>query len=237
MRALGEGTRESLRLLGRGVRQALRIAKAFMVQIMAWSAPIELRPSAADLAISNACLRLASPSIERPLRVVTWLADEKILFAAATAFWAVTRFGLSRSLRREADQMLCSVLIASAIPYLCKRLVRRERPNRTLVRRYDTRAPRLANAWDSFPSGHALHLSAIGASAQRLLPQHWRPALWSGFAVLAATRVMLLANYPSDVVAGFGMGALINKAVVAMFGRAERATAERAAASAPLQPY
>jgi membrane-associated phospholipid phosphatase len=215
----------------------LRVAKAFMVQIMAWSAPIELRPSAADMAISNACLRLASPSVERPLRVVTWLADEKILLAAATAFWAMTRFGPSRPLRREADQMLCSVLIAGAIPHICERLVRRERPNRALARRYDTRVPRLGNAWDSFPSGHAMHLSAIGASAQRLLPQRWRPALWSGFAALAATRVMLLTHYPSDVVAGFGIGALINKAVVAMFGRAERAAAERAAASAPLQPY
>jgi membrane-associated phospholipid phosphatase len=234
---LGKGTRESLRLLGRGVRQALRIAKAFMVQIIARSAPIKLRPSAADLAISNACLRLASPSVERPLHVVAWLADEKIMLAAATAFWAVTRFGPSRPLRGEADQMLCSVLIAGAIRHLCKRLVHRERPNRALARRHDTRVPRLGNAWDSFPSGHAMHLSAIGASAQRLLPRRWRPALWSGFAALAATRIMRLAHYPSDVIAGLGMGALINKAVVAMFGRAERAAAERAAASAPLQPY
>jgi hypothetical protein len=98
----------------------LRIAKAFMVQIMARSAPIELRPSAADLAISNAWLRLTSPSIEHPLRVVAWLADEKTMLAAATAFWAMTRFGPSRPLQREADQMLCSVLIAGAIRHLCK---------------------------------------------------------------------------------------------------------------------
>jgi hypothetical protein len=120
MQALGKGTRESLRLLGRGVRQAWRIAKASMVQIMARSAPIKLRPSAADLAISNACLRLTSPSIERPLRVVAWRADEKTMLAAATAFWAMTRFGPSRPLQREADQMLCSVLIAGAIRHLCK---------------------------------------------------------------------------------------------------------------------
>jgi hypothetical protein len=77
---------------------------------MSWSAPIKLRAFAADLAISRACLRAASPAVERPLRVVTWLADERILLGAATVFWSATRLSGSRALRREADQMLCSVL-------------------------------------------------------------------------------------------------------------------------------
>ena len=149
---------------------------------MSWSAPIKLRPLAADVAISRTCLRVTSPAVERPLRVVTWLADEKIMLGAVGAFWAATRFSPSRPLRREADQMLCSVLIAGALPHLFKYLVRRERPNRALVRRRNTRVPRLGNAWDSFPSGHAMHLSAIAASAQRLVPKPpaarraWRPA-------------------------------------------------------------
>ena len=66
-------------------------------------------------------------------------------------------FERSRPLRHEADAMLCSVLIAGAVSDLFKYLVRRERPNRTLVRRHDTRVPRLGNAWHSFPSGHATH--------------------------------------------------------------------------------
>jgi undecaprenyl-diphosphatase len=174
------------------------------------------------VAISRACLRVASPQVERPLRVITWLADEKILLGAVTAFWAVTRFSGSQPLRREADQMLCSVMIAGVAPDLFKYLVRRERPNRALVRRHDTRVPRLGNAWDSFPSGHAMHLSAIAASAHRLVPRRWRTTLWSALGALAATRVVLLAHYPSDVAAGWGLGALINKAVGAAFGGAER---------------
>jgi undecaprenyl-diphosphatase len=204
---------------------------------MSWSAPIQLRPFAADVAISRACLRVASPAVERPLRVVTWLADEKIMLGAVGIFWAATRFSPSRSLRREADQMLCSVLIAGLVPDLYKYLVRRERPNRALVRRHDTRVPRLGNAWDSFPSGHAVHLGAIAASAQRLVPRRWRTTLWSALGGLAATRVMLLAHYPSDVVAGWGLGALINRAVGAVFGKAERATSKNIAAATPLQPY
>jgi len=143
----------------------------------------------------------------------------------------------SRPLRREADAMLCSVLIAGAMPDLFKYLVRRERPNRTLVRRHDTRVPRLGNAWDSFPSGHAMHLSAIAVSAQRLVPRRWRAALWSGLGALAATRVMLPAHYPSDVLAGWGIGALINKAVCSAFARAEQAASKNIAAATPLQPY
>lgn len=204
---------------------------------MAWSAPIKLRPFATDVAISRACLRAASPAVERPLRVVTWLADEKIMLAAVGVFWAATRFSASRPLRREADQMLCSVMIAGVVPDLFKYLVRRERPNHALVRRHDTRVPRLGNPWDSFPSGHAMHLSAIAASAQRLVPRRWRAPLLGGLGALAATRVMLLAHYPSDVIAGWGIGALISKAVGAAVGRAERSTSEKVAAATPLQPY
>src|SRR5262249_14005610 len=144
---------------------------------MAWSAPIKLRPLAADVAISRACLRVASPPVARPLRVVTWLADEKIMLGAVGVFWAATRFSPSRPLRREADQMLCSVLIAGMVPDLFKYLVRRERPNRALVLRHDTRVPRLGNTLDSFPSGHAAHLGAIAGSAQRLVPKRWRAAM------------------------------------------------------------
>jgi membrane-associated phospholipid phosphatase len=204
---------------------------------MSWSAPIKLRPFAADLAISRACQRAASPAVERPLRVVTWLADERVLLGAATVFWTVTRLTGSRSLRREADQMLCSVLIAGVVPDLCKYLVRRERPNRVLVRRQDGRVPRLGNAWDSFPSGHAMHLSAIAGSAQRLVPRRWRAAVWSALGALAATRVMLLAHYTSDVVAGWSIGVLINKAVGGAFGAAERAASKNISAATPLQPY
>jgi undecaprenyl-diphosphatase len=79
---------------------------------------IRLRPSATDLAVSRACLRIANPAVEQPLRVLTWLADEKIMVAAAAVFWAATRASPSRPLRREADQMLCSLLVAGVVPHL-----------------------------------------------------------------------------------------------------------------------
>jgi membrane-associated phospholipid phosphatase len=237
LRETAAGTRNSPCLLNkRIIGKAPPGAPAFRISIMSWSAPIKLRATAADLAISRACLRVATPAVERPLRVVTWLADEKIMLGAVGAFWAATRFSGSRPLRREADAMLCSVLIAGVVPDLFKILIRRERPNRALVRRHDTRVPRSGNAWDSFPSGHAMHLSAIAVSAQRLVPRRWRAPLWGGLGMLAATRVMLLAHYASDVAVGWGIGALINKVVCAAFGRAERSTSKNIAAATPLQP-
>lgn len=204
---------------------------------MSWSAPIKLRPFATDLAVSHACRRIANPTLEQPLRVITWLADEKIMVAAAAVFWAATRVSASRPFRREADQMLCSLLIAGVVPHLCKYLPCRERPNCALVRRFDTRVARLGDAWDSFPSGHAVHLSAIAGSARRLVPRRWWPTLIGAFGALAASRVVLLAHYPSDVVTGWGIGALINKAVGAAFKTAERAASKESAVAPPLQPH
>jgi membrane-associated phospholipid phosphatase len=62
----------------------------------------------------------------------------------------------------------------------------------------------------------------------------WRAPLLSGLGTLAATRVVLLAHYPSDVLAGWGIGALINKAVGAAFGRAEHSASKNIAAATAL---
>ena len=64
------------------------------------------------------------------------------------------------------------------------------------------------------------------------MPRRWRTALWSGRGALAATRVLLLAHYPSDVLAGWGIDALINKAVCRAFARAEQTASKNTASSA-----
>jgi membrane-associated phospholipid phosphatase len=188
---------------------------------MARYARIVLPPTATDRAIARVCERHASPPLERAVGIVSWLADEKAVLAAAGAFWLATRFS-AESARREADRMLCGVMLAGAVPHIGKFLVDRERPNRTIGRASRNGIPRLGNAWDSFPSGHAVHLGAMAGSVARLAPPQWRPWLWSGFGALAATRVMLLAHYPTDVLAGWGIGIALNNAVGAFFRRARR---------------
>jgi membrane-associated phospholipid phosphatase len=73
--------------------------------------------------------------------------------------------------------------------------------------------PRSGDAWDSFPSGHAVHIGALAGPLLRAAPSKARPFLGAGLAGLAATRVLLLAHYGSDVLAGLLLGAGISAAV------------------------
>jgi undecaprenyl-diphosphatase len=180
---------------------------------MSRRAPIHLKPTRADVAVARAVARNASPKEEKALKAVTLLADEKLLLAGAVGFWAATRLGrCNRDTAREADRMLLSVAAASALPHLLKHVFARERPDRTVARGRRRGIPRSGNAWDSFPSGHAMHLGAIAGPLARLAPR-LRPAVWPALISLAASRVLLLAHYPSDVAAGLGIGVLIERMV------------------------
>jgi undecaprenyl-diphosphatase len=145
---------------------------------------------------------------------MTWLADEKILLAVVGLFWLQARLRPhGQDVRREADRMLLGVAVAGLLPHVFKYLVDRKRPDRTLVRGPRHGIPRSGNPWDSFPSGHALHLGAIAGPLARLAPEPARPLVWAGIFGLAATRIMLLAHYASDVAAGLAMGASLGMAV------------------------
>jgi len=72
--------------------------------------------------------------------------------------------------------------------------------------------PRSSEPYDSFPSGHAINIGAIAGPMARSVPPHLRPAVWPVLSLLAASRVLLLAHYPSDVAAGLMLGALIERA-------------------------
>jgi undecaprenyl-diphosphatase len=188
---------------------------------MSRSGLISLPPLRLDVAVARACARAATPATQRVLKTATLLADEKVLLAAAGAIWVVTRCELAEPPRREADRMLCSVVVAGAMPHLFKLLFDRKRPDRT-VKGPRHGIPRSGNAWDSFPSGHAVHLGAMAGSLARLSPNWLRPFVWPALASIAMTRIMLLAHYPSDVLTGWGIGLLISNSVDALCGRLEQ---------------
>jgi undecaprenyl-diphosphatase len=184
---------------------------------------IDLPPLNADQTVAEACAREATPLRQQALKIVTLMADEKVLLAAAAAIWAVTRCKSSETFKREADRMLLSTVAAGAVPHLFKFLVNRKRPDRT-VKGPRHGIPRSGDAWDSFPSGHAVHLGAMGGSLMRLSPGWLQPFVWPALGAVALTRVMLLAHYPSDVVAGWGIGLLIDRAVIALLKRRSEAS-------------
>ena len=49
------------------------------------------------------------------------------------------------------------------------------------------------------------------------MPPRYRPLLWPSPAALAATRILLLAHYVTDVAAGFLLGVLIDRATRRLF--------------------
>jgi membrane-associated phospholipid phosphatase len=180
---------------------------------------ITLPPTRADLAVSRACARAATPGLERVLQIVTWLADEKIVLGAAVLFWAYARLGRPENeIARRADHMVCCVAVAGVLPHVFKRLVDRKRPDRVVVHGRRHGIPRSGDAWDSFPSGHALHLGAIAGSLAGLCPDSVRPLVWPSITALAATRIVLLAHYVSDVVAGLALGVGLDRVVGWLFG-------------------
>jgi len=64
--------------------------ESFMLA-MSRDALIDLPPSDLNVATSDACARLASPSLERPFRMVTLLADEKLGVVGAVLSWIGAR--------------------------------------------------------------------------------------------------------------------------------------------------
>jgi len=183
---------------------------------------INLPPTEVDKAVADLCARRAQPSLEETLRVLTWLADEKILLTGAVLCWLYTRAASDgRRLPRAADQMVCSIAIAGVVPHLFKRLVSRERPDRSRVHGVRRGIPKSGKAWDSFPSGHAVHVGALASAMSGMSGEKWRPLIWSAATVLAGTRVVLLAHNLTDVIAGLGIGVLIQKFVARLFNAFE----------------
>lgn len=186
---------------------------------MSRKALIELPPSNLDIAVADACADAATPGLERTLGVLTWLADEKLLLAGAALAWVwICAASDDRQLKRGADQMLCSVAVAGVLLHLFKWVVARKRPDRSRVHGNRHGIPKSGNAWDSFPSGHAVHVGALAHAANRLTPKQMVPLVWPIAVALASTRIVLLAHYVSDALAGLAFGIMIDKFVGRLFG-------------------
>ena len=171
---------------------------------------VTLPPLRVDLAISRSCARAATPARERSLQVS---GRENSVGGGGPVLAECPTAIQKHEVRHEANRMLLSVATAGLLPHLFKYLINRKRPDRTLVHGPRHGIPRSGDAWDSFPSGHALHLGAIAGPLSRLVSKRLRPYVWAGLLGLASTRIMLLAHYASDVVAGLVLGAGLGKAV------------------------
>jgi undecaprenyl-diphosphatase len=180
--------------------------------------PVTVRPTKADIEIARAIARRTSRAPEEVSQGVTWGADEHVLIALAVGWWIWARVHSPRQ-QRAANHVLLTLAAASAAPHVLKRAFDQVRPDRKTVIGHLHGVPLSGNAYDAFPSGHAMHVGAV-ASAATQLPPAQRNVVWAIGAALVTTRVVLLAHWASDVLVGLALGAVFERAMRFLTGYA-----------------
>jgi undecaprenyl-diphosphatase len=168
-----------------------------------------IRPTQADIEIAEQISDRTSPEVEQIAKVLTWGADEHVVCALAAGWWLYCR---SRSARHRTDSnhILLTTVAVTLLPHLLKSIFDQKRPDREMVRAHLHGVPFSGKPLDAFPSGHAIHVGAL-ASAATVLPPAKRNLAWSVGAGLVLTRIVLLAHWTSDVVAGLAIGAAVER--------------------------
>ncbi|MCA1453538.1 phosphatase PAP2 family protein [Bradyrhizobium sp. BRP22] len=185
-------------------------------------ARFRVQPTRADKAIAGAVSEYTTPTTERAAKVLTWGADEHVLCALALGWWLYSLDKDARQ-RRNSNHILLTAIVTTALPHLLKTVFDQERPDRQTARGHLHGVPFSGKPLDAFPSGHAIHVGAIASAATVLAPAK-RNAVWAIGGGLVLTRVVLLAHWMSDVVAGLAIGALTERLLrfITGYGRDRR---------------
>lgn len=170
---------------------------------------VAVKPTKPDVLIARRVARKTNHRAETVSRGLAWGADEKILLVLAVAGWAATR-GRSVQLQRAGNHALLVAVTASLLPHGLKSMFDQTRPDRKTVLGHVHGVSFSGNRKDAFPSGHALHMGALASAAGSLPP--WPRRVVRALAVgLSLTRIVVLAHWASDVVAGFALGVVMER--------------------------
>lgn len=206
-------------LLGLPARAPRRRAAASMLP----AARVALALLAAAVAIGFAMLVLDGWALGAQKRVPIWVIDlfnvitdygrsgwflwPSGILIIALAILAATTQRLARLTIVALIVRLQFIFIAIALPGLfgtiVKHLIGRVRPSAVGPFAYVPLSWRPEYA--SMPSGHATTAFAVAVALGALWPRA-RPLLWLYALVIAASRVIIAAHYPSDVIAGACVG-------------------------------
>jgi membrane-associated phospholipid phosphatase len=168
---------------------------------------LTVRPTKPDVMIARTVARHTNRQAEMVSRGLTWGADEKILLALAAAAWVATR-RKSAALQRAGNHALLVTVAVSLMPHAMKSVFNQARPDRQTVLGHVHGVSFSGKREDAFPSGHAMHMGAL-VSAAGTLPAAPRRAVRALAVGLSLTRIVVLAHWASDVVAGFALGAVL----------------------------
>ncbi|MBB4427680.1 undecaprenyl-diphosphatase [Bradyrhizobium sp. CIR48] len=170
---------------------------------------VTVKPTRIDTAIANEIAHNTNSGLEHTTQILTWGADEHVLIALAAAGWLYTRLRHPQQ-RPVADHVLMVSLATAILPHVLKSVFDQTRPDRLTVTGHWRGVPFSGRSRDAFPSGHAVHMGAL-ASAAGLFPPARRRAVRALAVVLSLTRVVVLAHWASDVVAGFTLGVAVER--------------------------
>ena len=146
-------------------------------------------------------------------RAVSRLGDGVVWYALMAAMPLFFGFSQWQQGLRVSAQMLCAGAFGLVLYKFLKHRLVRERPFIGLIG-IECAMPPLDRY--SFPSGHTLHAVLFTAIAIRHVPE--LAVLLVPFALLvAASRVVLGLHYPTDVLAGATLGALVAAVSEAVF--------------------
>lgn len=163
-----------------------------------------------DRKVANTIVRHANPVLEHVCEALTWTADEHLLCGLAAALWLLSRRG-DGSQRQEANHLVACVAVTAILPHLIKRLIDQKRPDRCMVPPAHRHGiPKSGKPLDAFPSGHAMHIGAIASAVSRAVPKA-TPLAWGLGGLIAATRIVLLAHWTTDVLIGLALGAGVER--------------------------
>jgi undecaprenyl-diphosphatase len=181
---------------------------------------LTIGPTKLDCAIADFAEEHASSRIETPLQFLTYAADEHVLFAVSLGFWLASR-AMNARRRRAASYLVVNVAASALLPHILKALVDQERPDRRVHgRRHGI--PVSGKAYDAFPSGHAVHIGAVASAIARCFPR-WKRVAWTVGGGIAATRILLLAHWTTDVLAGLTLGASLERSLWAFWQTVSKA--------------
>jgi len=131
-----------------------------------------------------------------------------LVVIATTASPALGRmaFGVLTSLAARLGFVFIAVALPSLVVTIGKRLIGRARPLRGDHSDFYFMPFAWRSEFASMPSGHSTTAFAAAVALGALFPRA-RAALWIYAALIALSRVILIAHYASDVVAGAVVGA------------------------------
>jgi membrane-associated phospholipid phosphatase len=183
-----------------------------------------------DHAAYRSVARLSTPLLDEPLRRVSGFANFSKPWFIAAGFLAL--FGGPPG-RRAALTGLAAVGATSLVVNQPMKLIgERHRPNRDALGVPQQRWVTMPSS-TSFPSGHSASAAAFAVSVGDLLPALKLP-LRGAASIVAFSRVYTGVHYPSDVLVGATVGALLGRVAATVERRTRAAPARRPQPESPL---